>query len=120
MVHSCSIFVCSDIHIIPIGCIVGPLLVVPDITGRGVVSKSSFIVASGYHKWGSLFRNYCRRLRNKRESQQNHREESSNDSNESIRDDEESTSSDDTDVADDDNNADDYDDDDDNFDEALM
>ena len=110
----------NHIHIIPIGCIVGPLLVVPDITGRGVVSKSSFIVASGYHKWGSLFRNYCRRLRNKRESQQNHREESSNDSNESIRDDEESTSSDDTDVADDDNNADDYDDDDDNFDEALM
>jgi hypothetical protein len=57
----------ENLHIIPIGCIIGPLLVVPDIIKKDVVSKNDFIVAMGYHKWGSYFRHFCMKLRERRE-----------------------------------------------------
>jgi hypothetical protein len=48
----------SELYIYPAGCIVGPLLAVPNIVDQKTVSQNQFIVCSGYHKWGMYFKRF--------------------------------------------------------------
>jgi hypothetical protein len=48
----------NQLYIYPAGCIVGPLLAVPNVIDNENVSKNQFIVCSGYHKWGMFFKRY--------------------------------------------------------------
>ena len=72
-------------HIVPVGCIIGPVLSIPDILDEGVVSTDEFIVAMGHHKWGGYFKHYSKVLRERRENDahsSNSDEENENDNNE--------------------------------------
>ena len=59
----------SELYIYPAGCIVGPLLAVPNIVDQKTVSKNEFIVCSGYHKWGMYFKRFSVRRGKKTKKQ---------------------------------------------------
>ena len=60
----------NNLYILPIGCIIGPLLSVPDVISKDDVSDKNFIIASAHHKTGKYFKDFGRRLRPSYEPQE--------------------------------------------------
>ena len=68
LIHRVSLQSKKDLYILPIGCIVGPLLVVPDILDEDRASDQDFLVCAAREKWGHYFRCYSNKLRSEREN----------------------------------------------------
>ena len=81
----------TQIFIVPVGCILGPLLVVPDVTqtraGDPKVSQKNFIVAPAHHKLGSYFDRWSMKLRLERENQGKKRKKSDDQTKGNLKDD---------------------------------